>query len=132
MEIENSFAAVAEEGTRELLRDAVALYKTPNSVARQDSVEKIWDALERLKTFYTPLGVGKKTSLEKIVKDMAGGNKHFIYLFNEEFKSLTDIGNDYRIRHHETNTRDITDARYYDYFFNRCLSLIALAVQYLE
>lgn len=27
---------------------------------------------------------------------------------------------------------DIIDPRYYDYFFNRCLSLIALAIQYLQ
>ncbi|MFP9055582.1 hypothetical protein ACLI2P_16920, partial [Enterococcus faecalis] len=50
-EIENSFLSVQEQGTRELLKDAVALYKTPNPAARQDSVEKIWDALERLKTY---------------------------------------------------------------------------------
>lgn len=54
-EIENNFAAVNEIGTRELLKDAVALYKTPNPAARQDSVEKIWDALERLKTYYITL-----------------------------------------------------------------------------
>lgn len=52
--------------------------------------------------------------------------------FNTEFKILTDIGNKYRIRHHETNKIDIIDIRYYDYLFNRCLSLIALAIQYLE
>lgn len=127
MEIENKFAAIGEVGTRELLKDSVALYKNPR--ARQDSVEKIWDALERLKSYYTTLG--KKRSSEKIVNDMANGNDDFVDLFNNEFKMLTEIGNDYRIRHHETNTIDIIDVRYYDYFFNRCLSLIALAIQYL-
>ncbi|ENK0837898.1 hypothetical protein AB2Z22_001221 [Clostridium botulinum] len=129
IEIENSFAAVHEVGTRELLKDAVALYKTPNSTARQDSVEKIWDAFERLKTYYTTLN--KKHSAEKIVNNMSGGNSEFFDLFNDEFKRLTDIGNKYRIRHHETNKIDITDVRYYDYLFNRCLSLIALAIEYL-
>lgn len=129
-EIENNFAAVHEVGTRELLKDAVALYKTPNPAARQDSVEKIWDALERLKTYYTTLD--KRRSSEKIVNDMAGGNSDFVDLFNEEFKMLTSIGNKYRIRHHETDKIDITDARYYDYLFNRCLSLIALAIKYLQ
>ena len=62
---------------------------------------------------------------------MAGGNVEFEKLFNDEFKALTDIGNNYRIRHHETNKIDIVDERYYDYLFNRCLSLIALAIQYL-
>lgn len=128
-EIENSFAAVPETGIRELLKDAVALYKTPNSTARQDSVEKIWDAFERLKTYYTTLD--KKHSAEKIVNNMSGGNSKFFNLFNDEFKMLTDIGNKYRIRHHETDKIDITDVRYYDYLFNRCLSLIALAIEYL-
>ena len=127
-EIENNFAAVPEIGTRELLKDAVALYKTPNSTARQDSVEKIWDAFERLKTYYT---ADKKHSAEKIVNNMSGGNSEFYNLFNAEFKRLTDIGNKYRIRHHETDKIDITDIRYYDYLFNRCLSLIALAIEYL-
>ena len=127
-EIENNFAAVPEIGTRELLKDAVALYKTPNSTARQDSVEKIWDAFERLKTYYT---ADKKHSAEKIVNNMSGGNSEFYNLFNDEFKRLTDIGNKYRIRHHETDKIDITDIRYYDYLFNRCLSLIALAIEYL-
>lgn len=129
LEIENNFAAVHEVGTRELLKDAVALYKTPNSTARQDSVEKIWDALERLKTYYTTLD--KRQSSEKIANDMAGGNSDFFDLFNSEFILLSKIGNNYRIRHHETNKIDITDVRYYDYLFNRCLSLIALAIKYL-
>jgi len=128
-EIENNFAAVFEVGTRELLKDAVALYKTPSPAARQDSVEKIWDALERLKTYYKTLD--KKHSSKKIVNDMASGNDNFADLFNDEFKVLTNIGNKYRIRHHETDKIDITDVRYYDYLFNRCLSLIALAIQYL-
>jgi len=128
--MESHFSTVKEKGTRDLLKDAIALYKTPNSSARQDSVEKIWDALERLKTYYTLLN--KKESVTKIIEDMSGGSDEFKELFNAEFKTLTDIGNHYRIRHHETNKIDIIDDKYYDYLFNRCLSLIALAVQYLQ
>ena len=87
-------------------------------------------AIERLKTYYATMG--KKSSASKIVGDIAGGNLNYIALFNAEFKALTDIGNDFRIRHHETSKIDITDPRHYDYFFNRCLSLIALAIQYLQ
>lgn len=129
-QMEHHFSTVKEKGIRDLLKDAIALYKTPNSCARQDSVEKIWDALERLKTYYTSLD--KKKSATKIVEDMSGGNENFKELFNTEFKSLTDIGNQYRIRHHETDKIDIIDDKYYDYLFNRCLSLIALSVQYLQ
>ena len=68
----------------------------------------------------------------KIIEDMSKGSVDFENLFNAEFKALTFIGNHYRIRHHETNTIDIIDEKYYDYLFNRCLSLIALSVQYLQ
>ncbi|KJS11848.1 MAG: hypothetical protein VR67_11750 [Peptococcaceae bacterium BRH_c8a] len=129
-EIETTAEQVSEVGTKELLEEAIMLFKQPHPSARKDAVEKIWDALERLKTYYTELD--KKASAAKIVKDMANGQAEFITLFNAEFKALTDIGNSFRIRHHETNKIDITDSRHYDYFFNRCLSLIGLAIQYLN
>ena len=55
-----------------------------------------------------------------------------INMYNEEFKALRNIGNNFRIRHHETTKVDITDDRQYDYFYKRCLALISTAVQYLE
>ena len=115
---------------RDLLDQAIALHQRPDNAAHKDAMEKIWDALERLKTYYTSLD--KKASASKIVNDMANSDSSFIELFSSEFKALTDIGNNYRIRHHETDKVDITDPRHYDYFFNRCLSLIALAIQYLQ
>jgi len=121
---------ISESGTRELVKNAIALYKMPNPAARQDSVEKIWDALERLKTYYTDLD--KKGSATKVVNDMSNGQAEYITVFDAEFRALTEIGNSFRIRHHETNKIDITDNRHHDYFFNRCLSLIALAIQYLQ
>lgn len=127
--IETQVEQIPEEGTRKLMRAAIALYKTSTPHARQDSVEKIWDALERLKTYYTSMY--KKNSVIKIVNDMSDGRGEYITLFDDEFKALTKIGNSFRIRHHETDKVDITDINHYDYFFNRCLSLIALAIQYL-
>lgn len=129
-EIEANVIQISEKGLKELLQDAILLYKTPGPQARQHSVEKIWDALERLKTYYTTMD--KKASVAKIVYDMANSRVEFSTIFDEEFRALTKIGNDFRIRHHETNKTDITDSRHYDYFFNRCLSLIALAIQYLK
>lgn len=129
-EIESQISQIKETGTRELLAEAIRLYRQPYPESRKNAVEKIWDALERLKTYYTDLD--KKKSAAKIVNDMADGNVNYFDLFNAEFDALTKIGNNYRIRHHETNKIDITDPRHYDYFFNRCLSLIALAIQYLQ
>lgn len=128
-EIENDVAQIKESGLKELLQDAIRAYKTPHPISRKESVEKIWDALERLKTYY--ITMDKKVSAAKIVADMSNGQEAFHTLFNDEFIALTKIGNGFRIRHHETDKIEISDEKYYDYFFNRCLSLIALAIQYL-
>lgn len=63
---------------------------------------------------------------------MSNNNQNYIDLFTKEFYELKDIGNNFRIRHHETSKIDIPDPNYYDYFFNRCLSLIGLAIKYLK
>lgn len=129
-EIIKNVDSVAEPGIQDLLNEAIAKHMQPTFQAHRDAAEKIWDALERLKTYYTSMD--KKASATKIISDMAGGQADYIELFNAEFKALTDIGNNFRIRHHETSKIDITDIRHYDYFFNRCLSLISTAILYLK
>ena len=128
-EIENAVKNVGEQGLKGLLQEAIFLHKSPYPADHKDAVEKIWDALERLKTYHAHLD--KKQSLAKIIGDMSGEQEAFAVLFNDEFKALTAIGNDFRIRHHEINRTDILDDKHYDYFFNRCMSLISLALQYL-
>ena len=129
-DIETNIKSIKEFGTRELLEEAINLFKQPNPFASKNAVEKLWDAYERLKTYYIDLD--KKDSATKIVNDISGNITEFVTLFNDEFRTLSKIGNEFRIRHHETDKIDITDNRHYDYFFNRCLSLISLAIQYLE
>ena len=129
-QVEADIFAVKEVGIRELLKEAILLHRSPYPSDIRDAVEKIWDAYERLKTYYTTMSKAK--SAEKIVNDMAAGQAPYVALFDTEFRALTKIGNEFRIRHHETDKVDITDVRYYDYFFNRCLSLIALTIQYLQ
>ena len=128
--IEKDIQTIKEPGLRELLIVAVQKHKSPYPDDQKDAVEKIWDAFERLKTYYT--NKNKKESADQIIGDMSDGKDAYIELFTAEFKLLTEIGNKYRIRHHETNKIDITDIRHYDYFFNRCLALIGTAIQYLK
>jgi hypothetical protein len=77
-------------------------------------------------------GVDKKKSSEKLIELISSGIEEFRDLFNNEYKTLTDIGNKFRIRHHETDKIDINDDRYYDYFYNRCLSLIVMSLRFME
>lgn len=118
---------INEIGIEELIRVAEDLYsKGKYSYA----VEKIWDAFERIKTYYPTLG--KKQSAEKIIDELSNGNNSIKSMFQAKFKNLTAIGNSYRIRHHETNTIDIKSDLHYKYFYKRCYSLISTIIESLQ
>lgn len=121
---------ITEPGLKELVEQATTLFNNKTISDKQIAVEKIWDALERLKTYYPNLD--KKKSSKKIIDDISNQNDKYKELFTEEFLKLTKIGNDFRIRHHETNKTDIIDNNYYDYLFHRCYALIDLALIYLK
>ena len=96
---------IKETGLEELLEAAEREYSKGNYAY---AVEKLWDAFERLKTYYSP-NLDKKNSANKIVIEVSSGNKGFEEMFNNEFKEITSIGNEFRIRHHETNKIDISE-----------------------
>lgn len=118
---------INEAGLEELIRTAEDLY---NKGEYSYAVEKIWDAFERIKTYYPTLD--KKKSAEKIINDISYGNEHIKKMFDNEFKVLTDTGNSYRIRHHEINKIDISKELHYKYFYKRCLVLISVIVENLQ
>lgn len=121
---------IKEIGLKELIEQATNLYESKIPMEKQLAVEKLWDAFERLKTYYVDLD--KKSSAEKVINEISQNNDKFKELFQEEFIKLTTIGNKYRIRHHETDKIDITDLNYYEYFFQRCLALINLSLKYMK
>lgn len=121
-------SAIPEKGLKELLIEANQYYNLGN---KKIAVETLWDAFERLKTYYSP-ELDKDKSADKIIDDMSASDQNFKSLYQAEFKELTIIGNKFRIRHHETTKIDITDNRQYDYFYKRCLALISVAILYLE
>ena len=53
-------------------------------------------------------------------------------MLQEEFSALTKLGNSFRIRHHETDKKDIGCNEHYDYLFHRCLSVLKLATSVLS
>ncbi len=96
---------------------------------KQVALEKIWGAFERLKTYYANEGLNKKLSAEKLVDNLSENfDKEFI---DNEFKALKDIGNGYRIRHHEIGKKELT-LEHRNYFFFRMLSLIDLCLVFLN
>ncbi|WP_052877868.1 hypothetical protein [Thermoanaerobacter wiegelii] len=89
------------------------------------ALEKIWDAFERLKTFYTD---DKKESVTKLIKKVAGKTAKFDALLEEEFKILTRICNEYQIRHFEIDKIQIESLQQIDYLFYRMIALINLCL----
>ena len=122
-----TFNLIDEIGLKELLEEAHGYYEKENF---KIATEKLWDAFERLKTYYSPQ-LDKRKSANKIINEISGEKEQFIEMFKKEFNDLTLIGNSFRIRHHETNKVDISDDRHYEYFYKRCLSLITTVGQYL-
>lgn len=66
-----------------------------------------------------------------IVKAIKNTDKHR-EMVEEEFTSLTKLGNDFRIRHHETNKKDICCKEHYDYLFHRCIAVLRLVTSVLR
>lgn len=110
-----------------LIEEAKERFFNPKD--KQVALEKLWDAFERLKTYFSSEGLNKKQSAEKLVNLIFENfDKEFI---EEEFDKLTKIGNNYRIRHHETGKKELT-AVHINYFFFRMLSLIDLCLTFLQ
>lgn len=117
---------------KKIIEESIKLHKSRNPDDCHLATEKIWDALERLKTIYIDDKTDKKTSANKVIGQMANGDEDYIGLFSTEFVYLTNVGNNYRIRHHEVGKKDIPYDGYYDYFYSRCYSLIVLALKSLK
>lgn len=119
-----------ENGVRNLYLQAINYFDSENLDV---AVEKIWDCLSRLKTI-TDFQQNKKESVKQLIKKVATSEENkqqYEELFDREFTELTKIGNQFRIRHHETNIAEITDKNHKVYFFNRCSSLVYLVLHYL-
>lgn len=107
-----------------LIEEAKERFFNPND--KQIAIEKLWDAFERLRTHFDS---DKKKSASKLVEIVA--DKFDSEFINEEFLKLGKIGNNYRIRHHETNKKELTPV-HLNYFFFRMLSLIDLCLVFLK
>ena len=104
---------------------------------KQVGLEKLWDAYERLKTHFLDTTIesskkkqkDKKRSSEEIVNIISENfDKDFL---NTEFKALSDIGNNYRIRHHEVGKKELI-SKHINYFFFRMMSLVDLCLMFLN
>ncbi|MDR1365656.1 MAG: hypothetical protein LBJ03_00990 [Holosporales bacterium] len=107
-----------DETLNDLIEKAKKLFTQGD---KQMAVEKLWDAFERIKTLN---GLDKKVSTKELLKNFGVFNVKL----NDEFKELTDIGNNYQIRHYETDKEPIHLDKVKKYLFFRMLILIELVL----
>ena len=111
-----------------LIGTAQRKFLDPNPETRQEALEALWDAWERLKTLDGP--GGKRARATAMLDKTAGkSSPKFRDALDREAIALTDIGNSLRIRHSETNQEIIATNEHIDYLFYRLLSLIQLVLR---
>ena len=110
-----------------LLTAAQRRFLEPRQDARQEAVEALWDAWERLKTLD---GDGDKKSQAALMLNTAAGSRspRFRDALEHEAAQLTGIGNSLRIRHSETTQERLARPEHADYLFYRLSSLIHLVL----
>ena len=111
----------------DLLDTAIQRYLLPRPEARQDALEKLWDAFERLKTIEDrDKKAGTTILIDKVI---ASDATVFRSAITEEFKVMTRIGNKLSIRHSEVGQEPMGDNGEKDYLFMRLFSLIWLMLK---
>ena len=117
-----SEASTGDSELNRLLAAAQRKFIDPRPEARREALEALWDAWERLKTLD---GQGDKKAQAQAMLDNAAGtfSPKFRGALEREAIELTDIGNNLRIRHSETNQEVLATSEHVDYLFYRLFSL---------
>jgi hypothetical protein len=105
----------------ELLESARVKFLSDDQHLRNEALEKLWDAWERLKTLEP--GKDKKDSI-RILLDKSAPDLSFRKILEDEAMQLTAIGNSYMIRHTEIGKIPVTSPEQRNYLFYRMFSLI--------
>ena len=111
-----------------LLETAIDRFLSPKPEGRQDALEKLWDAFERLKT--VEAGKDKREQANALIdRATSGDSPVFRLIVEKEFRALTDAGNELRIRHSEIGSEPVGDSGEKDYLFSRMFSLFWLVLK---
>lgn len=109
----------------QLLEEARAKFMSPDPRIRQEALERAWDAWERIKTVKDQ--DKKRGSI--LLLDACSTEPSMRAAIEEEAKALTGIGNNFRIRHSETNKPEIVDTEHVDFVFQRMFAMLLLILR---
>ncbi|MHB1674499.1 MAG: AbiJ-NTD4 domain-containing protein [Acidobacteriaceae bacterium] len=109
-----------------LLEDARHKFLNRDLKTRRESLEKLWDAWERLKTIEP--GRDKKEQAKALLS-RASAEPNLLGRLENEAIELTEIGNKFMIRHTETDKVPISESIHVDYLFQRMFAIIRLLLR---
>ncbi|WP_224787647.1 hypothetical protein [Pseudomonas fluorescens] len=104
------------------LEEARVKFSSPDPIIRREALERLWDAFERLKSL---ADADKKRSIS-IILDAAASEHAFRTMLEFEAKQLTEIGNNFLIRHYEKRQVPVIQTDHVDYLFHRLFAFIQL------
>lgn len=113
--------------TDRLLEAARQRILSPKSEDRQDALEKLWDAFERLKTLEP--GANKRDQADVLLDRVAAPGSAFRQALAREAMELTCIGNSFRIRHSEVTQEALTSPDQVDYLFTRMFAFVRMVLR---
>ncbi|RWO78398.1 MAG: hypothetical protein EOS18_19010 [Mesorhizobium sp.] len=113
--------------TDRLLEAARQRFLSPRPEDRQDALEKLWDAFERLKTLEP--GANKRAQADALLDRVATQDSGFRNALGREAAELTTIGNSFRIRHSETTQEALTSPDQVDYLFTRMFAFVRVILK---
>ena len=123
--IRSPLPATGDTTLDNMLEDARKKFLSPDLKLRGESLERLWDAWERLKSLDDP--TDKKHSVACLL-DKASNEPTLRRKLEAEARELTDIGNTFMIRHSETDKVPIQESNHIGYLFHRMFSLIYLLI----
>lgn len=105
----------------ERLAHAVELYGSPKLDDRIRATRELWDCFERLKSSANPNN--KRQSTKRLIRQLAGASA-LVDVVEADMRNLTDIGNQFGIRHAEVGQHALEDPSQLDYVFGRLFNLV--------
>jgi hypothetical protein len=110
----------------QMLEDSRLKFLNRDPRIRRESLERLWDCWERLKTLEDP--DVKRRSVIVLLK-RAAEDPLFRQMLDDEARDLNGIGNSFHIRHSEVTQSPVTDSSHIDYLFHRLFSMIHLLLK---
>jgi len=126
--IRSSVFRTRDSSLNQMLEESRNEYFDPDPAIRKEAVERLWDCWERLKTQADP--ANKKNSIA-ILLDQVSCETKIRVLLEGEAQKLTEIGNEFYIRHKEVKQCEVSDIDIVDYLFHRLFSMILLLLRRL-